>query len=136
MENRAVLNLSCPDMLPSEREVSLKDSDLGRQGNSLDGFETISFDPSTRNVDGNGFSRPCDDELLVPVIIDIMILVESKSFTISFLKEWGKSLELVTTFASASMMVVQGWSWYLASLAKESFRSTFTCALYQFEYAI
>ncbi|GFS93613.1 hypothetical protein NPIL_183271 [Nephila pilipes] len=55
MKNSAVLNLSCPDMLPSEREVSLRDSDLSRQGKSLDGFGTISFDPSTPNVDGSYF---------------------------------------------------------------------------------
>ncbi|GFU41572.1 hypothetical protein TNCV_2792821 [Trichonephila clavipes] len=43
MENRAVLNLSCPDMLLSEREVSLKDSDLSRQGNSLDGCRFVEW---------------------------------------------------------------------------------------------
>ena len=63
-------------------------------------------------------------------IVDVNILEQSKSVISGFLKEWGRSLNFATAFASASVMVVQGCAAHLPSFAKESahsFPSMLTC---------
>ncbi|GFY14005.1 hypothetical protein TNCV_1296661 [Trichonephila clavipes] len=68
--------------------------------------------------------------LLIPSIEDLLHWVQSKSVMSGFLKKWGESLDLATTFASEGVTVVQCWPWSLASLAYESAQSfalKFTC---------
>ena len=64
-------------------------------------------------------------------IVDVNILEHSKSVMSVFLKEWARSPSFASAFASASVMVGQGWGAHLPSFAKESahsFSSIFTCA--------